>query len=495
MKIMWPRAIVVVVLAAGLIALHLLAVSQRRLDPMALSYGMQVLAPLIAAAVAWWTGRDPHGQLHTRWRLLALAFLLWAVGIGASMCIDVYRTACLVRPGFDTAAYVLYGVPLLLVLTTSPSEWASPLIRWIDAAMVVVLTALILVNALLFAGLMGLNADEALAGNISMYDAENLLLLLFASIRLLASTDGSSRLLYGALAIYTGLYFVAAWYYNHHVVATLHFDTGTRYDVVVDLPFLAFALVALAFDSNGPLSLSVTPRLARFAAAVPSFFLTITVVVIATLTAQYAFRFGISCTILAILGYGIRSTLQQVHHVGATRSAERDRDVMAELAWRDALSGIGNRRAFDAALHLEWARARRTGQNLGLLMIDIDHFKAINDLSGHVAGDDVIRAVGKSLEVSINLSNAVLARYGGEEFACLLPDTSSTEARVIAERMRATVEGPSITHPTSTEGKVTVSIGVASLSVGDDVSVSALVQTADHALYKAKTTGRNCVAD
>jgi diguanylate cyclase (GGDEF)-like protein len=477
-------------MAAGFVALHLLAVSQQRWDLMAASYCMQVLAPLVAASVAWWQGRDPGLQTHTRWRLVALAFVLWAAGMGTSLCIDL--RACNPESGIDIAAYVLYGVPMLLVLATSPSEWASPLIRAIDAAMVVLLTVLILVNTFHLAELPD---DELLSGYITTFDVENLLLFLFAGIRLLAATDSPSRALHAALAVYTGIYFGVALYYNHHVFATLGLQAGSRYDVLVVLPFVAFVLAALLSEPDAPAPRRAAPRLLRFAATVPPFFMTITVVVVAALAARNTFHVGIACTILAILGYGIRSTLQQVHHIGATHMAERDRDAMADLAWRDPLTGIGNRRAFDAALHLEWDRARLTEHSLGLLMIDIDRFKAVNDVLGHVAGDEVIRAVGKALQSSASLSSDVLARYGGEEFACLLPDTPLRKARVIAERMRATIEALAIAHPASPEGVVTISVGVASLVPDEAASIEQLVRAADRALYAAKSGGRNRVVD
>ncbi len=487
-----PRVLVAAALAAGFVVMHLLAVSQQRLDPLVLSYGMQVLAPLAAAALAWWRGRDPREQAHSRWRLVAMAFLFWAVGMGTSMCIDL--GACDPDSGIDIAAYVLYGVPLLLVLATSPSEWASPLIRLIDASMVVILTVLILVNTFRLSTLAGIADDELLAGYITMLDVENILLLVFATVRLLAATDSGARALYAPLLVYTGLYFGVALFYNHHVVATLGFEAGSGYDVLVGLPFMAFVLAALAFDPDMPAPRRAAPRLLRFAVVVPPFFMTITVVVVAALAARHTFQFGIACAILAILGYGIRSTLQQVHHIGAARVAERDRDAMADLAWRDPLTGIGNRRAFDAALHLEWDRARLTEHSLGLLMIDIDHFKAVNDTLGHVAGDEVIRAVGKALASSVSLSSDVLARYGGEEFACLLPDTSLRKAQLIAERMRARIEAQAIAHPTSPDGVVTISIGVASLVPDDTASIDQLVQAADRALYAAKSGGRNRIA-
>lgn len=478
-------------LALVFLGVHLVAVSQRWLDPMALSYLMQVAAPLIAAVLAWRNGRDRRQDASTRWRLVALAFVLWAGGMSTSLCIDL--GPCRADAGIDVAAYVLYGVPLLLVLATSPSEWSSPLVRVIDAAMTILLTLLILVGTLRLSS--GTDTPgQPLAGLIDMFDMENLLLLLFAAIRALAGARGDSRRLYVALAVYTALYFVVAAYYNHHVVAGLGLAAGSRHDVLVGVPFLAFSIAALApAGAPRPPRRQLSPRLLRFLNALPPFFLTITVVMVGAVVAHSAFGLTIACMVLAVLGYGIRSTLQQAHHIGAMRMAERDRDAMADLAWRDPLTGIGNRRAFDAALHLEWNRARSTEHSLGLLMIDIDHFKAINDALGHVAGDAVIRAVGHALQSSSSQSSDVLARYGGEEFACLLPDCSLRKAGVVAERMRATIEALAIGHPGSPDGVVTVSVGVASVMPDGAGSLEQFVRAADRALYAAKAGGRNRV--
>jgi len=490
MRIIPSRAAMVGGVSIAFLAAHVAAVTQHRFDRMLLSYALQIVAPLAAAAVAAWMARDARSVGPLRWYLVALAFVLWAVGMALSMCIDL-AVACAPAASAGISVYVLYGVPLLLVLATPPSEWASPLIRGIDAAMVIVLTALILVNTFHLSTLEGVADDTALAGYISMYDAENLLLLVFAAIRLLVATGWTSRALYGALTAYTAVYLLVAFYYNHHVVAALALPAGGLNDVLVGLPFVAFAMAALAVDHQRAAPQRSTMRLLRFASTVPPFFLTITVVVLAALVARQTFVFGIACAILAVLGYGVRSTLQQVHHIGAARLAERDRDAMADLAWSDPLTGIRNRRAFDAALDLEWDRARRTEHSLGLLMIDIDRFKAINDTLGHVAGDQVIRDVGRALESAASLSTDVLARYGGEEFACLLPDTPLRNARLVGERMRARVEALAIAHPSNPSGVVTISVGVASLVPLAAAAPGTLIEAADRALYAAKSEGRN----
>jgi diguanylate cyclase (GGDEF)-like protein len=164
-----------------------------------------------------------------------------------------------------------------------------------------------------------------------------------------------------------------------------------------------------------------------------------------------------------------------------------------ELATKDQLSGLANRRAFDAALDSEWKRAQLRGEPVALAMIDADHFKLFNDHYGHVAGDSCLRAIAEVLAGAVRTDLDLAARYGGEEFALLLPGMELTEARKVAMDLRRAIEDCRIAHAKSSSGHVTVSIGVAALRplLGEKAQV--LVEAADSALYDAKRQGRNTV--
>ncbi|WP_374479383.1 GGDEF domain-containing protein [Zoogloea sp.] len=179
-------------------------------------------------------------------------------------------------------------------------------------------------------------------------------------------------------------------------------------------------------------------------------------------------------------------------------------EALKRLTTQDALTGIGNRRAFDGTLDLELRRAMRSGQPLSLLMIDVDHFKDFNDHFGHVEGDRCLQMVAKTLNVAVVRAADMVARYGGEEFVALLPGTDAAAAALVAERLRAAVEALRIVHRGTLESsRVTISIGVACLhpvwpaagtrqEVGYPAGLD-LVERADRALYAAKTAGRNRV--
>ncbi|MDC7827765.1 MULTISPECIES: GGDEF domain-containing protein [Pseudomonas] len=156
-------------------------------------------------------------------------------------------------------------------------------------------------------------------------------------------------------------------------------------------------------------------------------------------------------------------------------------------ALRDALTGVGNRNALDRALVRELELARRTQQPLSLLMLDLDHFKRINDRFGHSVGDDVLRQTARTLSNCLR-SMDMIFRFGGEEFCVLLSATGHEAAHIVAERLRAAVEAQSETAG-AIPLPVTLSLGLATLR--DVESPRCLLLRADRALYQAKAEGRN----
>lgn len=173
----------------------------------------------------------------------------------------------------------------------------------------------------------------------------------------------------------------------------------------------------------------------------------------------------------------------------ARRLAELERQCIT-----DGLTGIYNRRHFDTQLEIEQQRARRQGQPLALLLIDVDYFKRFNDQYGHQAGDEVLRAVSQQIQ-ALSRSGDVVARYGGEEIAIIAPNTSLKQARIQAERLREAIAETefALDEMAHSKAKVTVSIGISQAVEQDFANLDALLKRADQALYSAKSNGRNRV--
>lgn len=165
---------------------------------------------------------------------------------------------------------------------------------------------------------------------------------------------------------------------------------------------------------------------------------------------------------------------------------------LGQMSRTDGLTGLFNRRYFDEAFEEEFKRAVRHGLPLSVIMGDIDHFKQINDTHGHQVGDQCLKAVASTWQAHLKRAGELVARYGGEEFVSLLPTTDINDAKKIAEQIRAAIEAA---NPKLNEIhiKLTISLGVSSLSLSGEDNMDALLQRADNALYEAKAQGRNRV--
>lgn len=164
--------------------------------------------------------------------------------------------------------------------------------------------------------------------------------------------------------------------------------------------------------------------------------------------------------------------------------------LLAQRAQIDGLTGLWNRAYFDRRWAEEFSRHDRYGHPLSLAMLDIDHFKSINDTYGHPAGDAVLQAIGRVLPRETRV-NDVSCRYGGEEFAIIMPDTPPTDAEVICNRLREVIRA--VSWPRHPERTVTVSIGLCGSAERSSVGADQWIESADKALYAAKRSGRNRV--
>lgn len=170
-------------------------------------------------------------------------------------------------------------------------------------------------------------------------------------------------------------------------------------------------------------------------------------------------------------------------------------ELLEKLSAEDALTQVANRREFERRLAIEWGRARRDGEPLALILIDVDCFKNFNDHYGHLAGDACLQQIAAALRAIPHRAADLVARYGGEEFVVLLPATNTDHAAAVAEHMRQTILDLQIPHATSRVAPgVTASFGIAAMVPTGQEQAHELVAAADAAMYRAKEQGRNRVA-
>ena len=218
-------------------------------------------------------------------------------------------------------------------------------------------------------------------------------------------------------------------------------------------------------------------------------FLTFVNLMLGLLVLRISLTLAASAISLSLICYVARTVLLQAHAAREKASLESRNVQLEGLATRDPLTGIGNRRSLAGVYGKLQAAASR--ENLSILLMDIDRFKQANDCHGHLHGDRVLVVLARKLEeLSSRVAGSHCARFGGDEFALLLPNVSPQRASALAEELRVLFSRHEFQAGT---GRVTLSIGIASLQSAHALPLEQLISHADRALYRAKLLGRNRV--
>ncbi|MFP5237926.1 MAG: diguanylate cyclase [Acidobacteriota bacterium] len=401
-----------------------------------------------------------------------------------------YRLSSPKTANLDDFFYFFYGVPILLAIAAPDDSNQDKLFFWFDgiqAAAVGFLAYLELFSVVPFSG--AARHPMPVSRLILIYDVENLVLAIFATARMLVSPRSTAyRRFFQVLAAFLWTYGICAGIYNHIVANS--FDAGLL-DALVDVPLLL--LVGLAVF---PAELSVTHGqnqeqgpIAVFIDNARPTILGLALVLLGAVVGTQHVKVAMATILGAFVLYGARSAMLQTRLLNTQRLLETANTRLAEMTLEDGLTGVANRRSFDQRLSHEWSRARRSQTPLSLLLIDIDHFKRLNDTYGHIVGDECLIQVARLLRGVLHRPADLLARYGGEEFVALLPDTDEVGAQNLAFQMQAALRN---SVPVSgIDCQVTVSIGVTTWLNHKRVTAQQFVNTADRALYAAKQNGRN----
>lgn len=252
-----------------------------------------------------------------------------------------------------------------------------------------------------------------------------------------------------------------------------------------------------------PLLVAVPLELAEYLGLIkesPLFIATIIFLVVAqglTQSQKLARASKVASRLSQGLGDAVQKRTSDLHFknqelLQAQQELTRANQELRALSVTDGLTSVFNRMYFDRQFIAEWQRSRRDQKNLCLMLIDVDHFKKINDKYGHSAGDDILRSIAQTLLDHFKRGSDIICRYGGEEFTIILSDCSLEQAADLAEQLRVDVAASQLRyHGESLD--ITVSIGVCGLTPGPDHQPLDLLNATDQALYQAKRSGRNCV--
>jgi diguanylate cyclase (GGDEF)-like protein len=453
------------------------------------AYVLMVAAPLFAAVATLWRGRSHSTSVRFRWYALALALTIWAAGAFGNLWQEMvlhrqnemYRASML--------AFNLAVVPTTFLLASDWRQHGRQLLRAVDALVALALGCAYFQYTWSMINDHSAPAEAGVAYLVWLLDLQNLYLAAGALVRWYVAEDRDERDLFRALAVYTLVYFVIVFINDHYFAGNPAF--GPQYGTLVTLAFAVLCGFALRTPSALPVR-SVNPALARMVRSGSPILLAVALLTASLFLIRVEYLWGCVGILIAVVGIGVRTTLIQVHQIEHGEALRREASALQTIAWTDALTGVPNRHFFAESLARAWRGERRPGQQ-AILMIDIDHFKLLNDRYGHPVGDGCLRDVARALQRALVRPDDVLARYGGEEFIVLLRASPAAGAQVVAERLRASVQNLHIENAGSPEQVVTVSIGVASAELTDEATAARMVADADRALYEAKCAGRNLV--
>lgn len=457
------------------VALHALAIACSGDKAWLVSLLFLIFAPLLASSACFYRARrDTYAD---GWAALGAAMLLWAGGMAGNLVAGFVLDSWSGAAGISMLLFILYGVPIIFIVATPDHEtWQ---VRLIDGVLAAVLGYLFFRHTFAFATMADTSYANLLALRL-MFDIENMFIALFAAIRFLASAEPDRLSFFRSLTIFACVYLVTAAFINH-----LYSDVyyGSASDLVIGIPFILLAGLVSVHRMPGKGRARTSPTFPHVVQAGAPLMLPATLLVVSASLVRIDPVHAVAGCAIAILGYGLRTILVQLRSIDTQARLDR-------LSRVDPLTGLANRRQFDESLRREWDRASRTGASMALLMIDVDHFKMLNDEFGHPVGDERLRAVAKALAGCATHDFSLVARYGGEEFAAILPAATPVQAMDLAERMRNAVERLALPSPAA-GGRVTVSIGIGHVCPIDGGGAAALIADADAALYQAKRGGRN----
>ena len=451
---------------------------------------------VIAVACVWLRSERVAGREQAMLRWLCAGMFLWAAAHYVETVLGPPVAASSLAVDASDMIYVVSGFPLLLALSTTRETEPHRSIFLLNCAQIGLAT--VLTYVLLFVKPMTSQQASTAMGGI--YAAECGLLVALTSLRFVAWTSKEERRVIGAILAFLATYLPIEVGMDY---ATLHWhlQAGNFFDLLWSLPFCVSGGMALymPLEQEGGDALFKQGRNRMLVGTLSPLLITTGVFALAASVAVPFPALAMTSVFFLLLAQGLEAgVLQRRYMTGQILLEERERDLrkanaaLERQSQIDPLTSVANRRRFDIALDQAGRRALREKKPVALLLVDIDHFKGINDVHGHSYGDVCLVSVARTLGQQAKRPYDLLARYGGDEFFLLLPDTGVRGAAALAERIHVAIAALGLeNHASPMGGRLTVSVGLGVSDGEFTIGAAGLVDLADRALYEAKRQGRN----
>jgi diguanylate cyclase (GGDEF)-like protein len=391
-------------------------------------------------------------------------------------------------PGISIFCDATYVALVLLSCSTTFRGRTMRATNLVDAIMVIALTGFFFVRTFSLVSIEGTDNANNVLFIIRMLDILGIFLTLCAAARLLGAEKAPGRHFFFVLSAYllTSTAFAAV---RNRLTIT---PVGMAVEFMLLPQFIVLGLLCLRGLPRWLENYQPSFSLVDVSESLSPLFLGLGILGVSLSIFRSHPILGAVGASVAVVGYGIRNVITQSEQMATERSLMLLQGELQSLAVTDPLTGIANRRGFDAVLDRIWNRVETSDMHLSVLIIDIDHFKRLNDTYGHALGDLCLIAVANRLHDILTPLGCFVARNGGEEFAALLPATTLQQAMEIGENIRQSISEIRVPHGNEPL-LVTVSIGVAASKESRASSAKALLLIADKALYDSKSRGRNRV--
>lgn len=445
------------------------------------------------AAIVWITRQVVSAATRLRWSMLLVNQVL---GMAAMVLYGIRALLSEERAfsmGIPVLFFILAAIPSLLAISCEFNTRETLPVRVLDIALALLTGTLFVFLIFSLVNLVGHIDDAGLRKLNLVLGLQGLFIATGATLRLFGTVNEEERRFFFIMTATSWITLVLTNVRNYMTLGQVGPFWEIIWDLVADTRALLILIMIVAVYQPPAWLRSYQPskKIIQLSRVSSSLFVGLALVILGISVAKHHFFTGAAGLFLMLIGYGLRNALVQESLVQAEESLLLANNKLEEMVALDGLTGIPNRRSFNNTLDREWRLSARTGRPLGILMIDVDHFKTLNDTYGHDVGDEILSDVARVLQLALPRTGDFIARYGGEEFAAILPGTTFSGIELVASRLRHAVHGLAVKNSASSTVNITVSIGAALGNFGSAVSSQNLMKAADMALYRAKSAGRD----